>query len=165
MGGDRARSGWPLRSKASKTRPLRFLGRFQGPRKKYWGPPDAPRSQRFIGGGDFRIPNCHEIALESVCGAEFWCNRHCRTTPVVLEGFWGQVWPKIGRKPEKTGYQIANEPLSSANRVGFGDFRGPPESPRDPPRTRPKKPVLVGEAYFLQRLLAATRGHGCHQTL
>ncbi len=26
-------------------------------------------------------------------------NRHCRTSPVVLEGCWGQVWPKIGRKP------------------------------------------------------------------
>ena len=40
-----------------------------------------------------------ELALELVYGADFWCNRHCRTSPVVLEGFWGQVWPKIGRKP------------------------------------------------------------------
>ncbi len=60
----------------------------------------------------FRIPNSHEIVLELVCGTEFWCNRHCRTSPVVLEGFWGQVWPKIGRKPEKTEYRVANEPLS-----------------------------------------------------
>ena len=43
---------------------------------------------------------------------DFWCNRHCRTSPVVLEGFWGQVWPKIDRKPEKSEYRIANEPLS-----------------------------------------------------
>jgi hypothetical protein len=50
-------------------------------------------TQRFIGGGVFRIQNCHEMALEVVCGADFWCNRHCRTSPVVLEGFWGQVWP------------------------------------------------------------------------
>ena len=47
-----------------------------------------------------------------VCGADFCCNLHCRTSPVVLEGFWGQVWPKIGRKPEKSEYRIANEPLS-----------------------------------------------------
>jgi hypothetical protein len=51
------------------------------------------------------------MALELVCGADFWCNRHCRTSPVVLEGFWGQVWPKIGRKHEKSEYRIANEPL------------------------------------------------------
>ncbi len=51
------------------------------------------------------------MALELVCGADFWCNRHCRTSPVVLEGFWGQVWPKISRKPEKTEFRVANEPL------------------------------------------------------
>ena len=38
-----------------------------------------------------RIRWCHEIALGLVCGADFWCNRHCETSPVVLEGFWGQV--------------------------------------------------------------------------
>ncbi len=57
---------------------------------------------RFIGGGDFRITNCHDMALELVCGADFWCNWHCRTSPVVLEGFWGQVWPKIGQKQKTT---------------------------------------------------------------
>ena len=41
-------------------------------------------------------PLSHEIALELVCGAGFWW--HCRTSPVVLEGWWGQVWPKIGQK-------------------------------------------------------------------
>ncbi len=65
------------------------------------GPVVLEGPQRFIGGGDFRIPNCHEMVLELVWGAGFWCNRHCRTTPVVLEGFWGQVWPQIGRKPTK----------------------------------------------------------------
>ena len=44
---------------------------------------------------------CQEMALEFVCRADFWCNRHCRTTPVVLEGFGGQVWPKICRKPTR----------------------------------------------------------------
>ncbi len=48
-----------------------------------------------------RVCWCHEMALELVCGAVFWCNRHCRTSPVVLEGFWGQVWPKINRKPTR----------------------------------------------------------------
>ncbi len=30
---------------------------------------------------------CHEMALDLVCGADFWCTLHCRTSPVVLEGF------------------------------------------------------------------------------
>ena len=68
-----------------------------------------------LGGGDFRIPNCHEMVLELVWGADFWFNRHCRTSPVVLEGFWGQAWPKIVRKPEKSEFRIANEPLSEAH--------------------------------------------------
>ncbi len=34
----------------------------------------------------------HEVALSLVCGADFGCNRHCRTSPVVLEG------SKFGRK-------------------------------------------------------------------
>jgi hypothetical protein len=42
---------------------------------------------------------CHEMALELVCGADVWYNRHCRTSPVVLERFWGQVWPNIDREP------------------------------------------------------------------
>ncbi len=31
---------------------------------------------------------------------------------IVLQGFGGQVWPKIGRKTEKSEYRVANEPLS-----------------------------------------------------
>ncbi len=64
------------------------------------------------------------MALELVCRADFWCSRHCRTSPVVLEGFWGQVWPKICRKPEKSEYRVANEPLSivysTANNTALG---------------------------------------------
>ncbi len=44
---------------------------------------------------------CHEMALELLCRADFWCNRHCRTSPVDLEGFWAQVWPKMARKPAR----------------------------------------------------------------
>ncbi len=62
--------------------------------------------------GEFRIPNCRDMASELVCGDDFWCNRHCKTSPVVLEGFWGQVWPKISRKLEKSEFRVANEPLS-----------------------------------------------------
>jgi hypothetical protein len=48
-----------------------------------------------------------------VCGANFWCNRHCRTSPVVLDVFGGQVWPKIGRRPaQKSDLRLGNEPLS-----------------------------------------------------
>ena len=81
-------------------------------------------AERFIGGGEFRIPNCHEMSLELVCGADFWCNRHCRTSPVVLKGFWGQVWPKISRKPEKSEYRIANE---TAKFIGCYRCRGRPK--------------------------------------
>jgi hypothetical protein len=64
-----------------------------------------------------------ELALELVCGADFWCNRHCKKSPLVLEGFWGQVWPKFGRKPaHKTPAR-----LPSGAQVGFtpGSGLGP----------------------------------------
>ncbi len=56
-------------------------------------------AQRFIGGSDFRIPNCHEIALELVCGADCWCNRHCRTTPRRSRGVLG---PSLAENQPKT---------------------------------------------------------------
>ncbi len=62
------------------------------------GPARDPKSK-------FKIANeplSHEMALELVCGVDLWCNRHCRTSPVVLEGLWGQIWPKTDRKPRKT---------------------------------------------------------------
>ncbi len=59
------------------------------------------------------------MALKLVCGADFWCNRHCRTSPVVLEGFWGQVWPKISQKPRKT--KISFGPVE----LGFAGGRQP----------------------------------------
>jgi hypothetical protein len=71
-------------------------------------------------GGEFRILNCHEMALELGCGADFWCNRHCRTSPVVLEGFWGQVWPKIGGKPAQTGPEIR---IQDCRTPGKPEFR------------------------------------------
>ncbi len=70
------------------------------------GSPAAPSEARQVDalilvleGSLARICCCHEIALELVCGADFWCNRHGKTSPVNLEGFWGQVWQKIDRKP------------------------------------------------------------------
>ncbi len=56
----------------------------------------AQLSGSLEGGGnsEFRV-----AATWPFCGADFWCNRYCRTSPVVLEGFGGQVWPKNGRKP------------------------------------------------------------------
>ncbi len=64
-----------------------------------WPGPSKPRPGAVHWRGEFRIPNCHEMALELVCGDDFWCNRDCKTSPVVLEGFGGQVWPKISRNP------------------------------------------------------------------
>ncbi len=52
-------------------------------------------------GADFRIPNCHEMVAELVWGLILGAIGTAGRAPVVLEGFGGQVWPKIGRKPEK----------------------------------------------------------------
>ncbi len=62
----------------------------------------------------------HEMALELVCRADFWCNRHCRTSPVLLEGLWGQVWPKTGRKPtpEISGQTAFRYPVRGCDRGG-----------------------------------------------
>ncbi len=49
---------------------------------------------------------CHEMALELVCGADCWCNRHCKTSPVVLEGFWGE---SLAENRPKTDPQISGQ--------------------------------------------------------
>ena len=50
----------------------------------------------------------------------------CRTSPVVLEGVWGQVWQNIGRKPIKTKmYYPPYWPLLAfigSPRKGFGSW-------------------------------------------
>ncbi len=61
----------------------------------------GPKSNWVFEGSLAGIFWCHEMTLELVCEADFWCSRHCKTSPVVLEGFWGQVWPKIDRKPTR----------------------------------------------------------------
>ena len=45
-----------------------------------------------------------------IWNGDFWCNRHCKRSHVVLDGFGGQVWPKIGREPP---------PSSAKTRPGF----------------------------------------------
>ena len=56
---------------------------------------------RLVGGGTLVLEGnlvaliwCQEMALELVCRADFWCNRHCRTSPVDLE----KLGAKFGRK-------------------------------------------------------------------
>jgi hypothetical protein len=63
---------------------------------------------------------CHDMAVELLCRADFVCNRHCKTSPVVLEGFWGQAWPKFGRKPTRkfparllSGTQAYEKPINT----------------------------------------------------
>ena len=48
--------------------------------------------------GVFRTPKLHEMGLDEVSGADFWCNLHSFRRPLVLEGFRGQVWARGGRK-------------------------------------------------------------------
>ncbi len=37
----------------------------------------------------------HDMALELVCRADFWCNGYYKTSLVDLEWFGGQFWLKI----------------------------------------------------------------------
>ncbi len=80
------------------------------------------RARPGIQNPELRIANeplSHEIALELVCKADLWCNRHCRMSPVVLERFWGLVWPKkIAKNHKKKLNKLTlsfgpNEPLST----------------------------------------------------
>ncbi len=72
-------------------------------------------------------PLSHEMALELICGADFWCNRHCRTSPVVLAGFWGQVWPKIDRKQRTTKILAHFPPCARLLNSGSSHRAGLPE--------------------------------------
>ncbi len=80
-----------------------FIGAFVGPRA-------FPRA----------FPRPFLVHLLSICftltvlTVPVYRIRHCRTSPVVLEGFWGQVCPKIDRKPEKSEYRVADELLSDS---------------------------------------------------
>ena len=101
--------------------------------QKQTEPEEPPNQKRPPKGHPSGICWRHEMALELVCGADFWCNRHCKTSPVVLEGFWGQVWPKIGRKPTRK-LRIENQQSAAVSyvkiRAGPGrkivDFRPGP---------------------------------------
>ena len=133
----RVRGGWnpTLRGRLSKV---------SGPRSKG----KIPESENANG------PLSHEMALELVCGADFWCNRHCRTSPVVLEGFWGQVWPKIGRKPtrklrienQQSAAVVRQKCFRAVNRPSGPDFdpgpggAGGPGGPPWPASRRPPGP-------------------------
>ena len=85
------------------------------------------------------------MALELVCGADFWCNRHCRTSPVVLEGLWGQVWPKICRKPARLFPARLPSAMDATKPYEFMRFGAMDVT----------KPYISYEVW----------GHGCHQTL
>ncbi len=52
------------------------------------------------------------MALELVCGVDFWCNLHCRTSPVVPEGLGAKFGRESAKNLEKSEYRVATEPLS-----------------------------------------------------
>ncbi len=58
----------------------------------------------------------HEAASALVCRADFWCNRHCKTSPVVLEVFGG---PSLAENRPKTGPENSGQTA----------FRYPAEGP------------------------------------
>ena len=66
---------------------------------------------------------CHEVVLELVCGACFWCSLHCKTSRFVLECFGGKVWRNsTEHRPDNFRpycLQVPNAPQSSHQaRVG-----------------------------------------------
>ena len=64
-----------------------------------------------------------ELALELVCGADFWCNRHCKTSPVEREEFWGQVFQKIYQKPNpQISVQTAGRPLLTTTALALDSW-------------------------------------------
>ena len=52
------------------------------------------RPERGIGGGEFRIPNCHEMALELTCGLIFGAIGTAKLAP----SFWREFGIKFGQK-------------------------------------------------------------------
>ncbi len=74
--------------------------------------PEGPSGARRGPSGPLRGPSGAPLGPP-----DFWCNRHCRTSPVVLEGFWGPSLVEDRPKPEKSEFRVANEPLSKF--VGF----------------------------------------------
>ena len=69
-------------------RPPGTLGPRPDPRTL--GPRPDPRSP-----GPRPDPGCPAARTDLVCRADFWCNRHCKTNPVDLDGFLGA---NFGRK-------------------------------------------------------------------
>jgi hypothetical protein len=62
--------------------------------------------------------NLLESTNDFVCQAEFWCNWHCKTSTVDLEGFWNQACPK-------------NRPKSDPNISGHTAFKYQARYPQD----------------------------------
>ena len=97
----------------------------------------------------------HDMALELVCRAEFWCNRHCRTSLPRSRGVWG---PSLAENRPKTKnntiFDPPYRPLSALYKglMGFCStaltvtlFDG--ERPRPKPRSiwidaQPGRPIL-----------------------
>jgi hypothetical protein len=96
------------------------------------------------------ILGCHEMTLELVCGADFWCRRNCRTSPVDLEGFRGHGLAEIQPKtdPNKSGQTAFRYLMLCFKTVLFahGCHLGAMDV------TKPYRFMVLN-------------GHGCHQTL
>ncbi len=56
-----------------------------------------------------------EIALESPSGADFGCNRHCKTNPVDLEGSRGKVFEIVAKGKLRNGVRVSSSLLIPAS--------------------------------------------------
>ncbi len=61
------------------------------------------------------------MASELVCRVYFWCNRHCKTNPVDLDGFGAKALPKIAKHRHQmpSGTQTSDGDASPGGPVGF----------------------------------------------
>ena len=93
----------------------------------------------------------HEMGLDEVSGADFWCNLHSFRRPVVLEGFRGQLWGPGGRKfkilPPRGGVKKNTYFFPPAKRqvgLGVGHSHPHPRTFRWGGVSSPQPSILVG---------------------
>ncbi len=115
-----------------------------------------PLALSLIGGGEFRIQSCNEMALELVSGADFRCDLHYVPSRSPSKGSRGPPRAPMGRKSEKKNRAgcISLSSLRSAQQVvdvgtfsaglgprpGIGCGRSPA---RLAPAVSPQRPPLA----------------------
>ena len=59
------------------------------------------RPETGIGGGEFRISNCHEMALKLICGLIVGAIGTAKLAPSLWRKFWIKFGPQSAENPPK----------------------------------------------------------------